>query len=482
MVALRFNEAVTPSLVRLIDADGRTRGDAVVRSEQETVLIALPDNLPHGTQVISYRIISQDGHPVVGSMLFSIGGATQAKAVRSNTDSFSVLIWLARVAVYIGLFAGIGGVFFNIWIARAPNVVTPIRTALAIGLVGATASLGFQGLDLLDLSLGDLLTPITWTTALGTSLGPSLLAAMVAMVTALSAQSGIRSGRARALSLSALVLVGVSLAASGHASSASPQWLTRPSVFVHGVTVAFWVGALVPLAAMTRGPVPVLLSVLNRFSVMAVPVVGVLVLTGLTLAVIQLQNFGALIETSYGLILSTKLVLVFLLLALAAYNRFRLTPRLAVETPSRRLLFRSIATECILAVAILMLVAGWRFVPPPRALAAAASTPLAVHIHTENAMFQVLIAPGTAGSNSFVLQLMTSDGAPMAAQEATLTLSLPERGIEPFERRAALGKDGYWHVADVALPFAGRWHLRIDALVTDFQKVTLEDDFDVAAR
>jgi len=31
----------------------------------------------------------------------------------------------------------------------------------------------------------------------------------------------------------------------------------------------------------------------------------------------------------------------------------------------------------------------------------------------------------------------------------------------------------------VPLPLAGRWHMQIDALVSDFEKITLEDDFDV---
>ena len=129
---------------------------------------------------------------------------------------------------------------------------------------------------------------------------------------------------------------------------------------------------------------------------------------------------------------------------------------------------------CILAV-----VAGWRFTPPPRALAAAMEAPLAVHIHTETAMFQVLISPGKVGSDDFVLQLMTGDGSLLPAKEATLTLTLPERGIEPLERRATLGPDGYWHIRGVPLPLAGRWHMQIDALVSDFEKITLEDDFDV---
>jgi copper transport protein len=105
--------------------------------------------------------------------------------------------------------------------------------------------------------------------------------------------------------------------------------------------------------------------------------------------------------------------------------------------------------------------------------------PLAVHIHTESAMFQVLISPGKVGSDDFVLQLMAGDGSLLSAKEATLILTLPERGIEPLERRATLGPDGYWHVRGVLLPLAGRWHMQIDALVSDFEKITLEDDFDV---
>jgi copper transport protein len=113
--------------------------------------------------------------------------------------------------------------------------------------------------------------------------------------------------------------------------------------------------------------------------------------------------------------------------------------------------------------------------------ALAASTPLAVHIHTDKAMFQVLISPGATGNDSFVLQLMTGEGTPLTAKEATLVLTLPGQSIEPLERKAVLGPDGFWHVDDVKLPQAGHWHMRIDA-VTLFKKITLEDDFDVPAQ
>ncbi|HTB00001.1 MAG TPA: CopD family protein [Bradyrhizobium sp.] len=480
VVELRFNEAVTPAVINLIDAAGRVRGDAIVHAAGEAIVIDVPQNLPRGTQVVSYRVISADGHPVGGSMLFSIGTVTTAAKIPKNDGTVDVLIWLARTGVYLGLFAGVGGVFFVTWIGKMRAGAGVINAALTVGLASAAASLGLQGLDALDIPLHDLSLAAPWQAAFATSLGPSLLIAAVAMVAAIVALQAQSVGTARALSALALAGVGLSLATTGHAAAAPPQWTTRPAVFLHGVGVAFWIGALAPLAAMVRRPGKGLIAVVIRFSRIAVAVVGVLVLTGFALAVVQLQSFGALIETKYGIILSIKLALVMVLLGLAALNRFRLTPALAFEPLNTRPLWRSILTECVVVLAILAVVAGWRFTPPPRALAAAI-TPLALHIHTDDAMFQVLVSPGTVGADSFVLQLMNGDASPLAAKEATLTLSLPERGIEPMERAATLGPDGYWHVREVLLPYPGRWHLRIDALVTDFQKITLEDDIDVPA-
>ncbi|MFL6807875.1 MAG: copper resistance D family protein, partial [Bradyrhizobium canariense] len=242
---------------------------------------------------------------------------------------------------------------------------------------------------------------------------------------------------------------------------------------------AFWIGALAPLVAMLSKRPAATLPVVNRFARIAAPVVGALALTGLALAIVQLENPSALVETRYGLILSMKLALVLVLLALAALNRFRLTPALAGDHKAAPALKRSIVLECATTLGIFAVVAGWRLTPPPRTIVP--ETPLAIHIHTDRAMFQVLVSPGKAGIDDFVLQLMTGEGAVLEAKEVTLTLSLPERGIEPMERNASLGPDSYWHVRKVELPFAGRWHVRIDALVTDFEKITLEDELEVAA-
>jgi copper transport protein len=481
-VRLRFNEPVTPAVVRVIDSDGTTRNDAVVHAANETIEIALPASLPAGAQVISYRVISADGHPVAGSIMFSIGMGKSAAAPAASDSTLAVLIWLSRIGLYLGLFVGVGGVFFNEWSADTRTRSKPVGAALTLGLVSAIVALGCQGLDLLGLPIRDMLTVAPWRAAIATTLGPSLVIAAAAMGLSCLALLLTSAKAARALSGVAMAGVGLSLAASGHASTAPPQWLTRPTVFLHGIGLAWWVGALLPLMALALRPAQPLLPVLHRFSKVAVPVVGMVALTGLLLAVIQLESLSALTGTRYGWILCIKLALVAVLLALAALNRFRLTPALQSGPQNTRPLVRSIAFECAVVLGILALVAGWRFTPPPRSLASAVSPPLALHIHSDKAMFQVLISRSKAGTDDFVLQIMAGDATPLQAKEVSLFLSLPEKGIEPLERKAERDTDGIWTVRGVPIPFAGLWRIRVDALVTDFEKVTLEEELDVPAR
>jgi copper transport protein len=479
---LQFNESVAPAVVSLIDAAGIARA-VTVRAVDRSVVIVLPDDLPQGTQVVSYRVVSQDGHPVGGSLVFSIGnvtgGAPSGSVITADTLMLPVLIWLFRIGVYLGLFVGVGGVFFAAWIGWSGSGERAIIPSLHIGLVSAVASLGLQGLDLLNLPLSGLFSFAPWKSAFGTSLSSSLLIAILSMAVARIAWRSPSVGSALRRTAAAMAGVGLSLAFSGHAATASPEWVTRPAIFIHGAAVAFWIGALAPLVALGRKRNGEFLPALLRFSRLALPVVGALVLTGFALAAVQLEGLGALIWTSYGIVLLVKLTLVAILLGLAALNRWGFVPALQAERSDRDPVMGTVILEFLTVVLILAVVAGWRFTPPPRSLASAVRAPLALHIHTDKAMVQVTIAPGKVGSDDFVLQLLTGDFGALSAKEATLTLSLPERGVEPFEREATRGPDGSWHVRAVPLPLAGRWHMRIDALVTDFEKITLEGDFEV---
>ena len=121
MVHLRFNEGVTPASSALIDADGKTRDDITSHVAGPSVFVALPENLPRGTQIVSYRVVSQDGHPVAGSLMFSVGAVTRGQCGQASGGPSRIDIWLARIGVYLGLFVGVGGVFFAAWIGCSPD-------------------------------------------------------------------------------------------------------------------------------------------------------------------------------------------------------------------------------------------------------------------------------------------------------------------------------------------------------------------------
>ncbi len=144
-----------------------------------------------------------------------------------------------------------------------------------------------------------------------------------------------------------------------------------------------------------------------------------------------------------------------------------------------RLLSVSVLTECILVLGILAVVAGWRFTPPAARVRRARLSRRCQFISTRMPRCSRCCVAGKVGASDFVLQMMTGDAALLPAKEATLILSLPERGIEPMERRATLGRTAIGMCAASRLPQPGRWRMQIEALVTDFQKITLQEDLHV---
>jgi copper transport protein len=479
-VRLRFNEPVSLLLVRLIDAKGVTHGTLHHEARDQTITVHLPDALPQGTQVLSYRVTSSDGHPIGGSLVFSIGTPTAASAPQTGTANSprAIAIWLTRLVLYLGLFAGAGGAFFTAWIGREATTSasrTLVRTAIGIGIAAAVLSVGLQGLDALDEPFLVLLSPHPWHEGFRTSYGLTAATAIVALSCAWIAMRG----SLKSVALVGLGGAGLALALSGHASAASPQWLTRPSVFIHGVAAAFWVGALVPLALIVRDLRGASLPIVQQFSRLAVPVVGLMVLAGVVLSVVQLESPAALLATDYGRIFLAKMVAVIGLLGLAVLNRQRLTPMLGLKAIGWRHLLRSIAGEIGLAVVILALVATWRFTPPPRALLGPPAEPVKMHIHTPAVMAEITLAPGGAGPTTVTLSLMSGDLGALDPKEVTVTLANPGAGIEPMERKAARMRDGQWRAEGLILPVAGRWQVRVDVLISDFEKATLEDGVEI---
>lgn len=163
---------------------------------------------------------------------------------------------------------------------------------------------------------------------------------------------------------SPIALVGAAAAATsfawvGHTHAIASVW-PRVLIAVHLLGAAFWLGALGPLLMLARGGEPRrVAAAAARFGAAAVPVVGALVLAGLALLAILLGDLRQLWMSAYGRTACIKLALVACLLALAALNKLRLTPRVAAgDAAATRSLRRSVAAELVAASLVLMATAA----------------------------------------------------------------------------------------------------------------------------
>lgn len=482
-LSLSFSEPVSPLVLRLVLPDGqaRTLGTFVLRDR--VLEIAPPDDLGVGTHVLVWRVVSEDGHPVAGSTVFSIGAPGNVPPVAEGAVDWPVRIalWLARVVSYAGLFFGIGGLFAVRWlIPGGADGLRVIRAATLLGAVATILSLGFQGLDALGAPLSALADRTVWQAGLATRFGLTVMALLAAFCLAIVAPS--RAGFAgRTASLVSLVVGSGALALSGHASSAAPQWLMQPAVFVHAITIEVWIGALLPLAYALRRGGDAGLQALGRFSRLIPVCVAVLTVAGLLLAVVQVQQFGALFSTAYGNVLLVKLALLAVLFALVALNRWVFTrPAVGGDRGAARRLGRAIIVETMIVLAVLAVAAAWRFTPPPRALALVAARPVSTHIHSDKAMAEITLTPGRSGPVQVSAVILSPDFTPLTPKDVTFVFSNPEAGIEPMRRRAVLQADGTWRAVDVVIPLAGQWRVRLDVLISDFELVRLQETVEIA--
>ncbi|WP_353646150.1 CopD family protein [Mesorhizobium sp. WSM2239] len=480
--SLVFSEPVSPLTLKLVRPDGSSTDLSGFELKDRTLEIAAPDDLGRGTHILTWRVVSADGHPVGGSVVFSIGEASAHAPTAANEVDWTVRIgvWLSKTALYAGLFIGIGGVFARTVLMPGVKAgVRPTAAALATGAVGAVLSLGFQGLDALGVPIGSLTDTRAWSAGYGTTFGSTVVVALAAFALA-GIASALRGVSAKVLASVALVLGAGSLALSGHASAASPQWLMRPAVFLHAAAIAVWLGALIPLGLALRRYEATSVSALARFSKSIPVVVAVLIVAGVILAIVQVGRPEALFTTSYGRVFVVKLSLLVGLFALAAMNRWKLTaPTEAGDHSAARRLARSVAAETLIVILVFGAAAAWRFTPPPRALAAAAAEPATLHVHGPQAMADLTITPGRAGKVGVSVFVMAGDFEPLDAKEVTFVFSNPAAGIEPFRRRAERSDGGPWRADGVVLPLPGTWTVRIDVLITDFEIARLEGEISI---
>ena len=148
---------------------------------------------------------------------------------------------------------------------------------------------------------------------------------------------------------------------------------------LHLLAAAAWVGGLAPLVLVLSELRHVnphdaherSLSIMSRYSSMAMVAVTVTVVSGIANAGFHVDTaFDKLFWTAYGNVLSAKLFVVALMLALASVNRFIAMPRLRMATAQgitqMAWLRGSVAIELLLGLLVLGIAAVLGITPPPQ--------------------------------------------------------------------------------------------------------------------
>jgi putative copper resistance protein D len=176
----------------------------------------------------------------------------------------------------------------------------------------------------------------------------------IAGLTAIAiAAIGNGAGR-QSLAVLAATLTLSSFLFMGHTADHAQRWLLAILLTLHLMIAAFWFGALLAfLVTATRESPQTLGTLVRNFSNAASLLVPIVLLAGLLMALILMPGLAAF-STPYGRLLLFKIGAFAVLMALAAWNKFRLSPALVRQEPGARERFRRIvAVEWILIALVL---------------------------------------------------------------------------------------------------------------------------------
>jgi putative copper resistance protein D len=272
--------------------------------------------------------------------------------------------------------------------------------------------------------------------------------------------------------LAAVTALMATIVFTGHAGAGTgvTGLIHAASDVVHLAAAGFWLGALPALAwlLLWSRQVPALAAVAaivtRRFSSLALLAVIALAASGIVNTAILVGWQSDPLATTYARALVLKVALFAAMVALAAVNRFRLTPALPAPGAFGALVC-TIFAETLLGLGVLLL-AGLLGTQPPAAHVHTSSAAMNrdaafVHIHTSEVMADLIIAPGRAGVTTATVQLWHEDYRPYAADRVRLTLEPKAAGVLRVVRDAVQAADGTWIVDNLRIRSGGDWIARI---------------------
>ncbi|WP_275001471.1 CopD family protein [Promicromonospora iranensis] len=491
-ITFSFNESVigVPAGIKVFDATGaEVASSASVRASE--LFVDLDGEVPDGTLVIVWRLVSEDGHPIGGSLSFAVGAPSEVVDVPSadadaGTDA-PVLLGLVRGLGYVGLLVAAGVAAFTVLFlprdrgtdrSRA-RLRTAARLAAGVAALGWGLAVPLVALYQLGLPAAAVLDGSTWS-----SLAPAEYAVPAAVVAGLALAAGsLPASAAPGRTRTALILAGCFLAVTapaftGHTRAATPEALVVGVDVLHLAAGSLWLGGLVALALvlgdLARGDAGAV--VLGRFSTWAAGLLAVLVVAGTFLAWRIAGSWDALLDSGYGALLLVKVLAALVAVAIAAWNRFSLLPRLRTAPRGRdrgtpaTLLVRTVLAEAGVLVLVLG-VTGFLVDRSPETDAGAtavegAGESVQEPVQLGHISAEIALDPPAVGPATLTITMTDAAGEVAEGYEAP-RLSLKSDDVDLGEvRLASLGPGVY--AGDVVLPTGGEWEAQVSLRTTEF--------------
>lgn len=385
-----------------------------------------------------------------------------ATILATGTVCFIVLIAdpTARTVKFAGIVALRRQLILSVWLA------------LAVAVVSGAVWLVLLATDILGASIADIcLHGGAWPVVTDTRFGllwcvRLALALLLALLLPWPATRWLQITVAAAF-LALPALIGHAGATPGLAGD-----LHLAFDMLHLLAAGAWLGGLPAFAFLLwrarrgagRGRGAAVVRVVDRFSRLGVFSVGILLASGLVNSWNLLSGPRDLIASDYGRLVAFKMALFGSMVAIAAVNKFYLTPRLPTPAALRALRRNSLAEICLgLCVLIFVAVLGTL---PPAAQVHATSTGIPpdaafAHIHTSEVMADVTIEPGRAGRTDVTIRVSREDFSNYPAKDVRLAIDPPTAGAQTIERTAVEQLDGSWQVNDLTLASSGIWAMRV---------------------
>ncbi len=509
-VTLRYTERLERSYSKaeLYDQTGTKVAGAASRFVDDPYLMVvdLPAGLPNGTYSVLWRNLSaDDGHTAQGYFAFTVGTEADVRPVvppAATTDDGGPPEWLRAASRWLALLGlAVTVAVWPVWLLVLRPAISPawqlgpaltrrVRRlatgALALAIAGSVVALvvqadGIGGSSGIVSGLATTLNETRYGTLWLVRVGLFLVYAAALMSVGWWWPRRRPVPLLAALVLTALLPLPFSLIAhasaqpEGRATAVAADWLhlLAASLWAGGLLVL--VGALAPtLRALTPiGRREVLGRAIPRFSTLALIAWGVMGITGLYSAWLQVGNLEALRRTPYGQSLTLKLLLVVPLLALAAFNLLIVTRRLRRAREERTAtawsgrFVTAIVAESLLVVLVFLVVGLLTAQQPARETLARQAGGLTIALDADGQQGTLAITPGAAGPNTYRLTLGSGhdhstgrDGAPV---EALLRVELPERDTGQKEIVLTEAAPNVFEARGSELGIAGDWE--IEAIV-----------------